>query len=64
MGFVTHRVVEDRDLNEESNDNLKAENHGHLNSNIRLALNTVIGYSFCHHWGVVGSGLIVIPVLV
>ena len=32
--FVTHRVMEDRDLNKESNDNLKAENHGHLNINI------------------------------
>ena len=52
--------MEDRDLNEESNDNLKAENHGHLSVNIRLALNTlVIGYSLCHHWGVVGNGLVV-----
>ena len=41
-GFVTHWVVEDRDLNEESNDNLKAENHRHLSVNIRLALNTLV----------------------
>ena len=39
-GFVTHGVMEDRDLNEESNNNLKAENHRHLNSNISSALNS------------------------
>ena len=47
--FVTHRVVEDRDLNEESNDNLEAENHRHLNSNIRskkqISLKTKRTYS-------------------
>ena len=33
-GFETHRVMEDGDLNEKSNDNFKAENHGHLNKDI------------------------------
>ena len=32
MVFFTYRIVEDRDLNEESNDNLEAENDRHLNN--------------------------------
>ena len=34
--------MENRDLNEESKDNLEAENDGHLNSNISKALNTIL----------------------
>ena len=33
-GFGTHRVMEDGHLNEKSNDNFKAENHGHLNKDV------------------------------
>ena len=33
-GFETHRIMEDGNLNEKSNDNFKAENHGHLNKDI------------------------------
>ena len=34
--------MEDRDLNEKSKDNLKAENDGHLKSNISFPLNTLL----------------------
>ena len=34
--------MEDRDLNEESKDNLEAENDGHLNSNISSPLNPIL----------------------
>ena len=33
-GFETHRVMEDGDLNEKSNDNFKAENHRHLDKDV------------------------------
>ena len=34
--FVPYRIVEERDLYEESNNNLKAENNRHLNNNIAI----------------------------